>query len=234
MAAKTKTTLTRKTLAKKSPAKNTLTKKTPAKGSLTKRPAGKPGKPLPYRLPQLTEDKLDGAQRALLSAMRAGPRGDRVRLGGPFGVYMHAPGYGGLQQELGAFVRFNTSLPPRLSEFAILCTARLWRAQYEWHAHAPIAEKAGVKPQAIADLRAGRVPRKAAADERAIFDFVQELYKKRRVGDRVYKRVHGFLGDRGMVELVGLLGYYVSVSMILNVFNVPLPDGAARYFPEPK
>jgi len=199
-----------------------------------RKPSRRPGRPLAPRLPELTEEGLDDSQRALLAAMRAGPRGDRVRLGGPFGVYMHAPGYGALQQELGAFVRFNTSLPPRLSEFAILCTARLWRAQYEWHAHAPIAEKAGVKAQAIADLKAGRVPKKAAGDERAIFDFIHELYRKRRVGDRAYKRVQGFVGDRGMVELVGLLGYYASVSMILNVFNVPLPEGATRHFPEPK
>ena len=166
--------------------------------------------------------------------MRAGPRGDRIKLGGPFGVYMHAPQYGDLVQQLGAFVRFKTSLSPRLSEFAILCTARLWRAQYEWHAHAPIAEKAGVKPQTIADLKVGRTPAKAAKDERAIFDFVQELYKKRRVSERTYKRVQGFVGDRGAVELTGILGYYAGVSMTLNVFNVPLPDGASPYFSEPK
>jgi 4-carboxymuconolactone decarboxylase len=199
-----------------------------------KRPTKKQPKALPYRLPALTEDKLDDAQRALLASMRAGPRGDRVKLGGPFGVYMHAPQYGNLVQQLGAFVRFDTSLPPRLSEFAILCTARLWRAQYEWHAHAPIAEKAGVKPEVIADLKAGRTPKKGAKDERAIYDFVQELYKKRRVSERTYKRVQGFLGDRGAVELTGILGYYAGVSMTLNVFNVPLPDGAAPYFVEPK
>ena len=191
-------------------------------------------KKLSYRLPILTEDKLDDAQRALLQSLRAGPRGDRVKLGGPFGVYMHAPQYGELTQQLGAFLRFKTSLEPRLSEFAILCTARIWRSQYEWHAHAPIAEKAGVRAEVIRDIKAGRTPKKAAKDERAIFDFVQELYKKRRVGERNYKRVQGFLGDRGIVELIGILGYYTGVSMVLNVFNVPLPDGAAPYFAEPK
>ena len=189
---------------------------------------------LNYRLPVLTEDKLDDAQCALLESLRAGPRGARVRLGGPFGVYMHAPQYGELTQQLGAFLRFKTSLEPRLSEFAILCTARMWRAQYEWHAHAPIAEQAGVKPEAICDIKAGRAPKKAAKDERAIFDFVQELYRKRRVSERNYKRVQGFLGSRGTVELIGILGYYTGVSMILNVFNVPLPDGTTPYFAEPK
>jgi 4-carboxymuconolactone decarboxylase len=191
-------------------------------------------KKLNYRLPILTEDTLDEAQRTLLESMRAGPRGDRVKLGGPFGVYMHAPQYGELTQQLGAFVRFKTSLEPRLSEFAILCIARTWRAQYEWHAHAPIAEKAGVKAEVIRDIKAGRTPKKAAKDERAIFDFVQELHKKRRVSERNYKRVQGFLGNRGIVELVGILGYYTGVSMVLNVFNVPLPEGAAPYFAEPK
>jgi len=194
----------------------------------------KPSKKLAYRLPALTEDKLDGAQRALLESMRAGPRGGRVKLGGPFGVYMHAPQYGELTQQLGAFVRFQTSIEPRLSEFAILCTARMWRAQYEWHAHAPIAEKAGVKPEVIRDLKAGRAPAKAAKDERAIFDLVQDLYKTRRVSERNYKRAQAVLGDRGMVELIGILGYYTGVSMVLNVFNVPLPEGAAPYFAEPK
>jgi 4-carboxymuconolactone decarboxylase len=191
-------------------------------------------KKLTYRLPELTEDRLDGAQRALLESMRAGPRGARVRLGGPFGVYMHAPQYGELTQQLGAFVRFKTSLEPRLSEFAILCTARMWRAQYEWHAHAPIAEKAGVKPEAIRDIKAGRTPKKAAKDERAIFDFVQELYTKRRVSERTYRRVQGHIGDKGTVELVGILGYYTGVSMILNIFNVPLPEGTTPYFAEPR
>lgn len=193
-----------------------------------------PAKALSYRLPALTEEDLRADQRALLDAMRAGPRGEGVRLGGPFGVYMHAPEYGELTQRLGAFLRFNTSLEPRLSEFAILCTARMWRAQYEWHAHAPLAEKAGADPRAIAGIRAGRAPQKAARDERAIFDLVQELYRRRRVSARTYRRVQGFLGDRGTVELIGILGYYAGVSMILNVFNVPLPDGAAPYFPEPR
>ena len=191
-------------------------------------------KKLNYRLPELTEDKLDDAQRALLESMRAGPRGARVKLGGPFGVYMHAPQYGELTQQLGAFLRYNTSIAPRLSEFAILCIGRMWRAQYEWHAHAPIAEAAGVKPETIRDVKARRAPRKAAKDERAIWDFVQELHKRRRVSERNYKRVHAVLGDKGMVELVGIVGYYTAVSMILNVFNVPLPEGTVPYFAEPK
>ena len=127
-------------------------------------------------------------------------------------------------------------MPPRLSEFAILCTARAWRAQYEWYAHAPIAERAGVKPKTIADIRAGREPESAPKDERAIYAFVQELYRTRRVSDRTYKRVHASLGDSAMVELVAILGYYAFVAMTLDVFRMMPPveaelGGIMRDFP---
>jgi 4-carboxymuconolactone decarboxylase len=121
-----------------------------------------------------------------------------------------------------------------LSEFAILCTARQWRAQYEWYAHAPMAERAGVKPKTIEDLRSGRAPKSAPADERAIFAFVQELYKTKRVSDRTYKRVQSLLGDGAAVELVGILGYYVLISMTLNVFRMMPPADVKLAFAEPK
>ncbi|MEJ2377676.1 MAG: carboxymuconolactone decarboxylase family protein, partial [Pseudolabrys sp.] len=120
------------------------------------------------------------------------------------------------------------------SEFAILCTARTWRAQYEWYAHAPMAEKAGVKPQTIASLRVGREPKLAPKDERAIYAFVQELYKKKRVSNRTYKRVQSLLGDKATVELVGILGYYALISMTLNVFRMLPPEGEALAFAEPQ
>lgn len=186
------------------------------------------------RLPVLDEPSMNAAQRALMDAIRSGPRGKSVVPRGPFAVWLHAPEFGQLAQALGGHVRYKTSLSPRLSEFAILCTARLWRAQYEWHAHAPIAEKAGVKPKTIQDLRAGRAPKSAAKDERAVYDFVQEIYKKRRVSDRTYKRVTDILGEAGTVELVGILGYYVMISMTLNVFQMMPPADAKLAFTEPK
>ena len=186
------------------------------------------------RLPILDEAHMNDSQRALLEAIRSGPRGKSITPRGPFAVWLHAPEFGHLAQALGGHCRYNTALPPRLSEFAILCTARLWRAQYEWFAHAPMAEKAGVKPKTISDLRAGREPKSAPKDERAIFAFVRELYKTNRVSDHAYKRVHGLLGDTGMVELVGILGYYVMISMTLNVFRMMPPADAALAFAEPK
>ena len=111
------------------------------------------------RLALIDEQRMTDAQRALMQAIRSGPRGASITPRGPFAVWLHAPEFGQLAQSLGGFCRYQTALPPRLSEFAILCTARLWRAQYEWFAHAPIAEKAGVKPKTIQALRAGRVPK---------------------------------------------------------------------------
>jgi 4-carboxymuconolactone decarboxylase len=186
------------------------------------------------RLALIGEAQMNQAQRALLASLRAGPRGQSITPRGPFAVWMHAPELGELAQKLGAHCRYGTALPPRLSEFAILCTARAWRAQYEWYAHAPMAERAGVATKTIADLQAGRAPKSAPSDERAIYAFVQELYKTRRVGERTYKRVHALLGDAATVELVGILGYYALISMTLNVFRMMPPAEAKLAFAEPK
>ena len=186
------------------------------------------------RLPVPAEADLNEAQRALLDAIRSGPRGASITPRGPFAVWMHAPEFGQVAQPVGGFCRYQTSLPARLSEFAILCTARLWKAQYEWFAHEPLADKAGVKSKTIKDIKAGRKPASAPKDERAIYDFVQELYKTKRASDRTYKKLHGILGDKAMVELVGLLGYYVMISFTLNVFQMMPPAEAKLAFAEPK
>src|SRR6476659_5587410 len=133
-------------------------------------PASKPK----FRLPPLSEEKLNPAQHALLDSMRAGPRGKGVSLSGPFGCYMHAPEIGEPIQQLAAFCRFKTRLPKRLSEFAILAIGGLWKSQYEFFVHAREGEAAGIKPETVRDLRAGRAPQKAPRDERALFDFIAE------------------------------------------------------------
>jgi 4-carboxymuconolactone decarboxylase len=190
-----------------------------------------PRRPAP-RLPTLDDNEMTDRQRQLRDAIRSGPRGKLV-MEGPFAAFLHAPEYGDLAQRLGAFCRFNTALPPRLSEFAILTTARFWRAQYEWFAHVPHARRAGIADATIRDLHAGRKPRQAPADELAIHDFVTELYRTRRVSDATYRRVHKLLGDAGAVELVGILGYYALISMTLNVFRMDIPASEALPFAEP-
>ena len=117
----------------------------------------------------------------------------------------------------------SRSSPPRIT----------WKAQYEWAAHEPQALKAGVKPETIEDLRAGREPKSAPKDERTLYAFIKEVYRTGRASDRAYKAAHAILGDAGMVELVGLLGYYGLVAMTLNVFRMPVPDGTPLPFKEP-
>jgi 4-carboxymuconolactone decarboxylase len=184
------------------------------------------------RLPTLSEETLTAEQRALADSIKSGPRG-QFRMAGPFAIYLHSPPFGELAQKLGGHLRFKTSVPPRLSEFAILCTAQHWKAQYEWAMHAPMAEKQGVKPQTVRDIQAGRAPKSAPKDEMAIYAFVKELYAKRRVSTAAFNRVKKLLGDAGVVELVGILGYYAMVSMTLNTFRAPLPEGMAAPFLEP-
>jgi len=203
----------------------------PRKPSPRARPNKPRKQPLP-RLPALSMEHLTADQQAIVEAINSGPRG-RFSNEGPFAVFLHAPAYGMLAQQIGGHLRFKTSVPPRLSEFAILCTGQYWKAQFEWHVHARIALQQGIKETTIRALQAGRVPKSAPRDEMAIYKFIKELYTTRRVSNPSYTRVHKLLGDAGMVELVGILGYYVLISMTLNVFRMPLPEGTPVPFREP-
>ena len=190
-----------------------------------------PAKAPTPRLEIPTEEELTAKQLDMLADIRK-TRGSGP-LGGPFAVFLQAPEYGDLAQKLGAFCRYRTAVPPHLSEFTILVLGRFWRSQYEFWVHAPIAEKAGVKAETIKALRIGRMP-KMTREERAIYDFIAELHKTKRVSDRTYSRVHALFGDAGMIEFVGILGYYTLIAMTLNVFRVPLPDGGSYPFTEPR
>ena len=212
--------------AKRTKPKRASTTRKAAKSKTVNRPSA--------RLTVPAETDMNEAQRTLLQTIRSGPRGPSLKPQGPFGVWLHAPEYGQLAQALGGFCRYQSSVPARLSEFAILCTARLWRAQFEWYAHAPLAAKEGIKAKTIDDLRAGRVPKSAAKDERAIYDFIQELYKKKRVSDRTYSRVVTVLGEKATVELVGIIGYYSSIAITLNVFAMLPPPEETLPFAEPR
>ncbi len=190
-----------------------------------------PAKSTAPRLQLPAETDLNVKQRKILADIRKS-RG-KTTIGGPFSVFLQAPDYGDLAQKLGAFCRYNTVVPPHLSEFTILVLGRFWRSQYEFWIHAPIAEKAGVKAETINALRTGRAP-KLTKEQRAIHDFIAELHRTKRVSDKTYGKVHALFGDAGMVEFVGIIGYYTLVAMTLNVFRVPLPDGEKLPFAEPK
>lgn len=182
------------------------------------------------RLKIPAESEMSDKQRALLADIQT-TRG-KGPLGGPFAVFLEAPDYGDFAQKLGAFCRYNTSIPPHLSEFIILVLGRMWRSQYEFWVHAPIAQKAGIKAETINALRVGREP-KLNKEQRAIYDFIDELHRTRRISDKTYGRVHAMFGNPGMVEFVGILGYYTLIAMTLNVFRVPLPDNETYPFSEP-
>lgn len=173
------------------------------------------------RFPELKPDQMTPQQKAVADKITAGPR---KSLGGPFNAWLRRPELADRLQAVGEQVRFHSSLPPRINEFAILITAREWDADYEWYAHYPLALKAGLKPEVAADLAAGRRPRGMAADEAAVYDFVGELRAKRRVGDAAYAAVQQRFGDQGVIDLVALSGYYDLVSMTLNTAQVRPPE----------
>ena len=185
----------------------------------------------PGRLGPLAPPDLDAEQKRVLNAMLAGPRGksgllsrDR-EIGGPFAPWLRSPGFAGPAQALGAFVRYRTSLDPRLSELAIIVVGAVWKAGYEFAAHAAIAVRAGVSRETVAALARGERPSFEREDERIVYEFARELVEDRRVADERYAAAVELLGEGGAVELVGILGYYTLVCMTLNAFEVPLGEG---------
>ncbi len=159
---------------------------------------------------------------AMADAVLAGPR---ASLNGPFNVMLRSPDLGDRLQKVGEYVRFKTSIPPRLNELAILVTARAWTAQYEWYAHYQYAMKAGVPPAVAEDIAAGKRPTKMEGDEAIVYNFTRELIDTKQVSDATFSAVKDKFGERGVVDLIGLIGYYHTVSMLLNVDRYPLPEG---------
>jgi 4-carboxymuconolactone decarboxylase len=178
------------------------------------------------RIPDWTVDSLSPAQRQAHDAILRGPRGI---VEGPLRVWLQSPRLAETAQALGAFCRFGTSLPPRLSELAILVIGAYWRAGFEWHVHAPIAVNAGVSSEIAEAIRTGDIPKFVHDDEAAVYAFARELIDRREVSDSAYHAVEDRLGKTGVVELVGILGYYALISMTIAAFQVPIPAG----FPDP-
>ena len=179
-------------------------------------------------------EELTPEQRKLTDAIRSGARSQIKNsgatrpgpMGGPFNVWLRSPGVGDCVQRVGEEIRFRTSLPFKLNEMAILITARFWTSQYEWASHLQHALKAGLDPAIAQDIAENRRPAKMDADEAIVYDFSRELHETKAVSDALYKKAVDRFGERGVVDLIVVNGFYTLVSMCLNVDRTPLPDGA--------
>lgn len=172
----------------------------------------------PDRMPPLAMDKMDAAQKTAAEALIAGPR---KAVKGPFIALLRSPMLMDRLQRVGEFIRFDSSLSPRLSEFAMLVVARACTQQFEWFVHVPLAMKAGTSADTIEAVRCGRRPFDMHADEALIYDFTQELLAHHGVCDATYAMAIKRLGERGVIDLTGLVGYFVTVSLVLNVAHTP-------------
>jgi 4-carboxymuconolactone decarboxylase len=181
------------------------------------------------RYREITTAEMTPAQRRVHDLIVAGRRG---RFGGPFQLLIRAPEICEHAAKLGEHLRWGTSLPDRLSELAIITTARFWRAQYEWYAHAPLAENAGVPAAGIEAIRRGETPSFEQKDETLVHRVCTELFKTQRLSDATFSEAVTTLGETGLTEVIAITGYYTLIGNTLNAFQVALPEGAVPPFPE--
>lgn len=176
-----------------------------------------------HRMPPIPKEKHTEAQKKAVAEFEAA----RGTMSGPWAVILRSPEMVNRARGLSDYLRFNSSLPPRLSEFVILITAREWTQQYEWNAHHALAMKGGLNPDIAKAVAEGRRPEKMADDEAALYDFCIELHRNRSVSDATYARALAKFGEQGLVDAIGLSGWYTLVAMVLNTARTPLPEGAA-------
>lgn len=174
------------------------------------------------RFPQLTLDALNDQQRPLGEKIL---KISSVGLAGPYNPMLRSPVMAQRMYDLLDYLRWHTSVPTKLNEFAILIQARLWRSQVEWFAHYPLALKAGLPERVAADLKANKRPEGMAEDEAAVYDFCMELANRHVVSDETYDRTHKLLGDQGVVDLVAVSGTYVAIAMLLSAAEEGVPPG---------
>jgi 4-carboxymuconolactone decarboxylase len=174
------------------------------------------------RFPQLTMDQLDEKQKPLGEQVM---KVSSVGLAGPYNPMMRSPVLGQRLFDLFHYLRWETSVPTKLNEFAILIIGRQWRSQVEWYAHAPLAAKAGLSPEIIAELKANRRPSNMAEDEAVVYDFVTELTTTQKVSDETFARAKKVFGDQQIVDLTAVAGNYVMVAMMLAMAEESVPPG---------
>ena len=170
------------------------------------------------RLPPIAADRLTPAQREAVDAFRAA-RGTAIS--GPFYPLLRSPELMTRTRAMGDYLRYKSALPPRLSEFVILLTAREWTQQYEWNAHYPIAVKAGIKREILDAIAEGRRPTGMSDEETILYDFCRELHHDKAVSDATYARALTAFGEHGVVDTIGITGYYTMLAMTLNTARTP-------------
>ena len=176
----------------------------------------------PPRFPQLTMDQLDAALKPLGEQI---VKVSSIGIGGPYNSMLRSPVLGQRLYDLFHYLRWETSVPLRLNEFAIIIIARQWRSQVEWYAHAPLAQKAGLSAGIIGELKAGTRPSDMTEDESAVYDFVTELTTARKVSDETYAKAKRVFSDQQIVDLTAVAGNYIMVAMLLAMSETSVPPG---------
>jgi len=174
------------------------------------------------RFPQLTMDALAAEQKPLGEQIM---KVSSVGLAGPYNPLLRSPVLGQRMFDLLYYLRWNTSVPLRLNEFAIIIVGRHWRSQVEWFAHAPLAIKSGLAPEVVADLKANKRPAHMKPDEEMVYDFVTELIERKAVSDATFKRARASMSEQQVVDLTMATGTYVSVAMLLAMAEESVPPG---------
>ena len=175
------------------------------------------------RFPDLAPGAMSAEQKSMYDAIMNGPRHS---IEGPFNAWLRSPVLGTRLQAVGEYLRFNTTVPHKLNEFAILITAVEWSSGFEWYAHHPLALKAGLEPEVAEQLRQGGRPTKMTQDEAVVYDFVTQLHRQHQVSEKTFGSAKALLGEQGVMDLIALVGYYDIVSMTLNVAQVQPPASA--------
>ncbi|MBT6961024.1 MAG: carboxymuconolactone decarboxylase family protein [Rhodospirillaceae bacterium] len=183
------------------------------------------------RLPPIDRESLNDAQAAVLDAIESGPRG-KLGLVGPFGVYVRAPGVGQATQAMGAAVRYGTELAEKPKEVAICTVGAFFHSKFEFAAHTALAAKAGVAAHIVESLRVGKPPVFEHDDESIAYDVARALLTEHRLSDELYAQASATLGQTQLIELVVTVGYYSTVSLTLNTFEIPLSEGMMDPFPD--
>jgi len=179
------------------------------------------------RFPQLSTEQLTDAQKPLGEEIM---KVSSVGLGGPYNPLLRSPVLGQRMLDLLHYLRWETSVPLKLNEFAILIIGRQWRSQVEWYAHAPLAIKAGLSPDIVAELKANKRPANMPPEEAAVYDFVTELTTKHAVSDEAFTRAKELLGEQQVVDLTAVAGTYIAVAMQLAMAEQSVPVGKEEPF----